>query len=121
MILTDEEIFGLDPGDYYNGLNFARAIESAVAAKLQAEIDLMRVSNDKLVHDLDAAMSDVKRLRYLDENSTFFDVDPDFDTEGRNIPVLASVSKRIWYHATDDMTNYPLSAVASAAMKGETP
>lgn len=35
-LLTDKEIEAIDPGKYYNGINFARAIEQAVIAKLAA-------------------------------------------------------------------------------------
>ena len=48
---------------------------------------------------------------WLDNNTTFYDVSPD----GPNVPVLASVSKRIWYHATDNQESYPFSAVIDAA------
>lgn len=42
---------------------------------------------------------------WLDNNTTFY------DTAEQAAPVLASVSKRIWYHATDDQTAYPFSAL----------
>src|SRR4029077_11012133 len=57
--------------------------------------------------------------KWLDSNTTFYDVQPDGPescTAGPNIPVLAAVSKRIWYHATDDQSSYPFSAVLDAAM-----
>jgi len=42
----------------------------------------------------------------VDNNMTFYDVEhgPNACTSGPNIPTLASVSKRIWYHATDNQT-----------------
>ena len=54
---------------------------------------------------------------WLDNNTTFFDVDHTEKTKGSNIPVLAYVSNRVWYHATDDTESYPFSAVAFEAMK----
>jgi len=64
----------------------------------------------------DADWADAERLRhFVDNNMTFYDVDADYDVEGHNIPTLAQVSKRIWYHATDDITSYPFSAVIDAA------
>lgn len=50
------------------------------------------------------------KLKWLDNNTTFYDV----NSAGSNVPVLASVSKRIWYHATDDQRSYPFSAVIAA-------
>lgn len=63
-----------------------------------------------------AAEADDARLReWLDNNTTFYNVDADWPVEGPNIPILAQVSKRIWYHATDDETSYPFSAAIDAA------
>ncbi len=56
---------------------------------------------------------DAKRYRWLMKNMTFY------DTAESYAPVLASVSARIWYHATDD-TAYPLTAVIDVAMKDQT-
>lgn len=45
--------------------------------------------------------------RWVNNNMTFYDVEPDGPdvcTSGPNIPTLAGVSKRIWYHATDNQT-----------------
>jgi hypothetical protein len=65
-----------------------------------------------------AAEAKAAALReWLDNNTTFYDVDADFDVEGRNIPALAQVSARIWYHATNDQTSYPFSAAIDAAMR----
>ena len=46
-------------------------------------------------------------VKWLDNNTTF--------TDSGN-PVLASVSKRIWYHATDDTKSYPFSAMSAVAL-----
>jgi hypothetical protein len=59
------------------------------------------------------AWLELRALReWLDSNTTFY------DTAESQAPVLASVSKRIWYHATDDQTSYPFSNVASIAKNG---
>lgn len=54
-------------------------------------------------------------LKWLDGNTTFYNVDADYPVEGNNIPTLAQVSNRIWYHATDDETTYPFSALVERA------
>lgn len=47
---------------------------------------------------------EVERLRdWMDNNFTH--------CEPGAVPVLGSVSKRIWYHATDDTESYPFSEV----------
>lgn len=51
---------------------------------------------------------------FIDNNMTFYDVDADWPVEGHNIPALAQVSNRIWYHATDDITSYPFSKLIDA-------
>jgi hypothetical protein len=53
-------------------------------------------------------------LKWLDNNTTFFDVARDLPP---NIPALATVAKRIWYHASDDQESYPFSAVIEAALR----
>ena len=62
----------------------------------------------------------VAQLKWLDNNSIFMEVDhsliDDTDTP-INVLVLACVSKRIWYHATDDIVNGPFSAVIEAGIK----
>lgn len=72
---------------------------------------------------LTAALEREKALRHwLDNNTTFYDVDAAWPIGGHNIPVLAQVSQRIWYHATDNITDWPFRAVIAAALssKGET-
>lgn len=60
--------------------------------------------------ELAAAKDDAAQLRrWLDSNTTFY------NTDESSAPVLASVSKRIWYHATDDTDSFPFSAVAARA------
>ena len=73
----------------------------------------MDVTTAHLLHQYRVQISDLedenKRLReqieWLDNNTTFYNTD---ESDG---PVLASVSKRIWYHATDDTVAYPFSAL----------
>lgn len=67
---------------------------------------------------LEAAQADAARYRWLRCNMSHYNVDADYDVEGRNVPALAQVSDRIWYHATDDMSD-TLDAAIDAAMKGE--
>jgi hypothetical protein len=58
--------------------------------------------------------------RWVNNNMTFYDVEPDGPdvcTSGPNIPTLCAVSKRIWYHATDNQTVSLFSEVIDAAMK----
>jgi hypothetical protein len=72
----------------------------------------------ELERELAAAQAEIAALRnFVDKNMTFYDVDADFLVDAPNIPVLAQVSNRIWYHATDDTKSYPFSAVIDAAMK----
>mgnify|MGYP000996512548 CR=1 FL=1 len=74
----------------------------------------------KLRAELAECKRDAERYRYLRNNISFYDVDHDFDVEGRNVPVLASVSECIWYHATDCLLR-KLDEVVDAALaaKGE--
>jgi hypothetical protein len=58
---------------------------------------------------------DAARYRWLRENVTFHNIDHDFDVEAANVPVLAQVSNRIWYHATDDVVSDTLDLLADAA------
>lgn len=70
-----------------------------------------------VVAAIDALTKDAERMRWLDKNTTFFNVDHTEPIRGANIPILSSVTARIWYHATDDTESYPLSAAIDAAMK----
>ena len=73
---------------------------------------------ENLEKELAAAQAEIAALRnFVDKNMTFYDVDADSLVDAPNIPVLAAVSKRIWYHATDDTKSCPFSAVIDAAMK----
>jgi len=73
---------------------------------------------DKLHAAAAAAQAEIAALRnFVDKNMTFYDVDADSLVDAPNIPVLAQVSNRIWYHATDDTKSCPFSAVIDAAMK----
>ena len=63
-------------------------------------------------------LKDAEHMQWLDKNTTFMDIKKENPVALPNLPVLAAVSSRIWYHATDDITSYPLSAVIDAAMGG---
>jgi hypothetical protein len=74
-----------------------------------------------LERELAARDAEVAQLRsWLDNNTMFMEVDHSFTFEEidamPNVPVLASVSKRIWYHATDDTESGPFSRVIDAAL-----
>ena len=56
-------------------------------------------------------------LHWLDNNTTFYNVDADWPVDAPNVPVLAQVSERIWYHATDDIQSYPFSEVIKRDLK----
>jgi hypothetical protein len=85
-----------------------------VERERDAEYNLRRNTNALLkdaIARAEAAKADAARLRkWLDNNTTHY------NTAERESPVLASVSKRIWYHASDDMESWPFSAAIDAAM-----
>jgi hypothetical protein len=59
----------------------------------------------QLERELAEAQAKISAMRrWVNNNMTFYDVDPDVCTTGPNIPTLAGVSKRIWYHATNNQT-----------------
>jgi hypothetical protein len=72
-----------------------------------AETEL-RYWAEKLERELAEAQAKISGMhRWVNNNITFYDVEPDGPnvcTSGPNIPTLAAVSKRIWYHATDNQT-----------------
>jgi hypothetical protein len=84
--------------------------------ELEAELLLLR-NNSRNYWKLEAKLATERankaeaKLEWLDNNSISCD-------NGK--PVLSTVSRRIWYHATDDIENYPFSAVIAAAMKKTT-
>lgn len=90
--LTDEEIIKLFAADS----DWLKSIRAVIAA--------------------DRAIRPAEGMDWLDANTTFFDVTFPV-TEGPNVPTLATVSKRIWYHATDDQDSYPFSKVIAASQK----
>lgn len=59
---------------------------------------------------------DAQRWRYLRANMTFYNVNHSIDPDAPNVPALAMVSKRIWYHATDDTEHDTLDAMIDAAI-----
>ena len=96
------------------------ALEAEVAEYRKCADDAAmkhKVERDGLMEQVAALTKDAERMRWLDMTTTFFNVDHTEPIRGANIPILSSVSARIWYHATDDTESYPLSAVADAAIK----
>jgi hypothetical protein len=109
---------------------FARASEEAdelhslcekMEEELAAQKEQFRVLEDEMLvlgDERNAAQAKIAALlNFVDKNMTFYDVDADSLVDAPNIPVLAHVSNRIWYHATDDTKSYPFSAVIDAAIK----
>jgi hypothetical protein len=79
--------------------------------ELAAEKEWVRQStnsNARLEKFLAEAQAEISATRrWVNNNMTFYDVEPDGPdvcTSGPNIPTLCAVSKRIWYHATDNQT-----------------
>ena len=75
-------------------------------------IDMQRHELLKLSRTLERKLAEAQAKisatrRWVNNNMTFYDVEPDGPdvcTSGPNIPTLCSVSKRIWYHTTDNQT-----------------
>ena len=68
-----------------------------------------------LADSLTALLDDARRYAWLRDRMTYYNVDADWPVEAPNIPVLAQVSDRIWYHATDDIEHDTLDATIDAA------
>jgi hypothetical protein len=111
---------------------FERELAAAIEAKEVAEHRRQTFENQlndhlqKLVakeRELTAAKERVRELEgWLNSKTTYYDV----DTEDRQYPVLADLSRvlrtaRIWYHATDDTSSYPFSEVIDRALKSAAP
>ena len=61
-------------------------------------------SHIQLERELAEAQAKISAMRrWVNNNMTFYDVEPN-EPHGPNTPTLAGVSKRIWYHATDNQT-----------------
>ena len=58
----------------------------------------------------------LRLLHWLDNNTTFYDANKDTDR-----PLLQSVSKRVWYHVTDNQTAYPFSEVFAQSSAAKEP
>jgi hypothetical protein len=84
-------------------------------------IDAMITNYLRLERELAKAQTEISAMRkWVNNNMTFYDVEPDGPdvcTSGPNIPTLTGVSKRIWYHATDNQTVSLFSEVIDTAMK----
>jgi hypothetical protein len=91
---------------------------------LRADVELWKQGNysalttiNRLGIEMERLRADAERYRWLCKNITFHDIDHDYDIEGHNVPVLAQVSNRLWYHATDDVVSNTLDAAIDAAMR----
>ena len=71
----------------------------------------------RLQDELERLRADAERYRWLREHMGHYDVDADYDVEGHNVPALAQVSDRIWYHATDCMADTLDAAIDAARGK----
>ena len=95
---TEEEMIEACKEYIYDQLNFTASGVGKISTvddhieKLEAQLALMR--------------------EWLDNNTTHY------ETEGRRsaIPVLATVSRKIWYHATDDCESYPFTDMMDKAI-----
>jgi hypothetical protein len=87
-----------------------RYTQQALARTTQDRNECARQRNEALRRVADLS-TDADRYRWLKENITHY------DTAESERPVLASVSKRIWYHATDDVA-WSLDAVIDNASLG---
>ena len=101
----------------------ARAPDPALVAAQEATKEAQNVAAERMADlsecakQLFAAQEALAKMRYwLDNNTIRYDVDADYPVEGRNIPTLAQVCERIWYHASDDLVSDRFSAVIDAAL-----
>lgn len=91
-------------------------------------IDFLRVWHDQQKARANKAEArvaelegDAARYRWLRNRVTFYDIDADWPVDAPNVPVLAQVAERIWYHATDDIHSLSLDALIDAALAGKQP
>jgi hypothetical protein len=107
----DDEGFAL-AAKIRKGEEMSRLIPTYIEQSLRIE---------QLERELAAAQAKILAMRkWVNNNMTFYDVEPDGPdvcTSGPNIPTHCAVSKRIWYHATDNQTVSLFSEVIDAAMK----
>jgi hypothetical protein len=77
-------------------------------AEAKEQLRLCNVDQFTTAAELAEAQAKISATRrWVNNNMTFYDVEPDGPdvcTSGPNIPTLCAVSKRIWYHATDNQT-----------------
>ena len=94
--------------------------QTVTGASLEKYTNNLRAFAIAQVAARQAAEKEMAKYRdWLDNNTTFYNVDADWPVEAHNVPVLAQVSTRIWYHATDDEVSYPFSKVIDAALAAE--
>jgi len=85
--------------------------------KVIRQLSYMPISNiaQKLI-DLETMVNEkevtlIKIREWLDNNTTHY------ETAESDEPVLACVSKKIWYHATDDIDSYPFTDMMDKSIK----
>ena len=113
--------------EYKSHANLAACYRDS-QAKLEAEREAHKQTSRQANEAIETANASCaaaeSRLReveaFVDGNMTFYDVNTQCSTQHPNIPVLASVSKRIWYHATDNQLDFPFSQVVRSALKENT-
>jgi hypothetical protein len=90
---------------------------------IQAAAETRNIDHSNLMFEARREIARLEeKLEWVDNNTTFMIVDHsliDGTDTPPNVPVLACVSKRIWYHATDDQESWPFSAVIAAAQELE--
>jgi uncharacterized coiled-coil protein SlyX len=93
-------------------VNLRGQIFDTCATELEAALADQWQPLEELQKQLEHAEKKLKRvLEWLDNNTTHY------ETATQDKPVLAEVSKKIWYHATDDCESYPFSEMMQASMK----
>ena len=92
---------------------------STLLSRAADRIDALEAERDQLRSELAKCKRDAERYRLLRNHISWYDVDHDFDVEARNVPVLASVSAYVWYHATDVKGETLDDVVDALAAEGE--
>lgn len=96
-----------------------RRVQDFNLMELLGQPRIMHMGTSYLVNDLWKRIAKLEaQTEWLDNNTSFFDVNHDAidGYTSVNVPSLAAVSKRIWYHATDDIEACPFSVVVKKAL-----
>jgi hypothetical protein len=72
---------------------------------------LLNRPTDLLIRLAEAEATIKEMVEWLDNNTTHY------ETAEQDEPVLASVTKKIWYHATNDCKSYPFSEMMKKAIE----